>query len=374
MAQPIAHSTEPSDNLPSKTAGMNAAREEVSHEQRAKGPSSSTSSGSNASEKPDNGNGRIDLDEVPFTGSWHQNDKELVSGDGPEFKLPVAFTPTVILKPSEIHVAVNSDNKRSFTICDPDFSDKYSHLQYIAHGSFGVVCKATDKFGREVAIKFLMTQESGLVDRFNNEVCIMARLGSAEPSDRIVNVHDSGNVMIEDSTSKKIELSYASMEFISNVLSNQLSSLHKDREAGDRGRFTRLLEGILRTHFRETCLGMQYAHSQGILHRDLKPANIATSTAELGERTRIIDWGLGHRIYKTEEVSDRAHSSSLVVMGTFDDLKTLNTAAGTIVGSAPYMSPEQACGLVLGPQSDVYALGAVLYEIATGQYPYKGTK
>ncbi|HEY3447756.1 MAG TPA: protein kinase [Myxococcales bacterium] len=119
--------------------------------------------------------------------------------------------------------------------------------------------------------------------------------------------------------------------------------------------------------FWDLCKAMSFAHSRGVVHRDLKPENVMVG--EFGE-TVLLDWGVAkvrgerdiraHDLQKELEAMKRASSSE--------------TAAGTAVGTPSYMSPEQAKGLVdeIDDRSDVWGLGAVLYEILTGHPPFAG--
>lgn len=120
--------------------------------------------------------------------------------------------------------------------------------------------------------------------------------------------------------------------------------------------------------FIDVCNAMQYAHDRGVLHRDLKPGNIMLG--QYGE-TLVVDWGLA----KPRGVSSVSTSDESILVpstsasGSFDA-----TLPGSTVGTPQYMSPEQASGKLdeLGPQSDVYSLGATLYHILTGQSPLAG--
>jgi serine/threonine protein kinase/WD40 repeat protein/tetratricopeptide (TPR) repeat protein len=126
----------------------------------------------------------------------------------------------------------------------------------------------------------------------------------------------------------------------------------------------------LLNRFQRICDGMAYAHSRGVIHRDLKPANVMLG--EYGE-TLIADWGLAKVIGRREE------DHRLVTEGTLKIPSTQqpgdHTQQGDIKGTLAYMPPEQASGLLdeLGPRSDVYSLGAILYCILAGRAPHLGS-
>jgi WD40 repeat protein len=126
------------------------------------------------------------------------------------------------------------------------------------------------------------------------------------------------------------------------------------------------LRGLL-TRFVAVCNAIAYAHSRGVLHRDLKPANVMLG--KYGE-TLVLDWGLAkaagrelarHAAPGFDESALRPHSGD----------SSTETRMGTAVGTPSFMSPEQAAGRLerVGPESDVYGLGATLYAILTGQAP-----
>ncbi len=101
----------------------------------------------------------------------------------------------------------------------------------------------------------------------------------------------------------------------------------------------------------EVCRGVQHAHGRGVLHRDLKPGNVLVASEGGAARPRIIDFGLA-----------RSLTTSLTEHQTL-------TLAGQPLGTPEYMSPEQAAGRPVDVRSDVYALGAILYELLTGRAP-----
>jgi len=125
----------------------------------------------------------------------------------------------------------------------------------------------------------------------------------------------------------------------------------------------------LLVHYVDVCNAVAYAHSRGIVHRDLKPANVMVG--QFGE-TVLLDWGLaklkGHEDLNAGKLKAELSSPSL---GQADASMTL---AGAALGTPAYMSPEQAEGNVeaIDERSDIWGLGAILYEILTGKPPFTG--
>ncbi|MFN0009330.1 MAG: SUMF1/EgtB/PvdO family nonheme iron enzyme [Planctomycetota bacterium] len=129
----------------------------------------------------------------------------------------------------------------------------------------------------------------------------------------------------------------------------------------------------------KVCEAMAYAHDKGVIHRDLKPANVMVG--KFGE-VHVMDWGLARIMGRDDErdirIREEAPRSSTELRSERDEHRgetpesPLYTMDGDVVGTPAYMPPEQAAGRVseIGPHSDVYAVGAMIYHLIAGQMPY----
>ncbi len=226
----------------------------------------------------------------------------------------------------------------------PEAIDRYEILGELGIGGMGRVLLARDpELGREVAIKHVLDPHEGerRLARFVTEARVTAQLD--HPS--IVPVYEAG--LSADGT-----VWYSMKRVVGRSLRDVLSLLRDGRRAGS---WTR--RGLLRA-FVQVCDAMSYAHDRGVLHRDLKPANVMLG--EYGE-VYVMDWGLARLIEDADELprpADEAEASST---------GSLRTLAGSVIGTPGYMSPEQAVGALdqLDARSDVWSLGALLFEILT---------
>src|SRR5437667_7956832 len=213
----------------------------------------------------------------------------------------------------------------------------YRILRKLGSGGMGVVYEAEDtKLGRRVALKFLPQdthRDPQALERFLRE----ARTASALNHPGICTIH-----AIEEDDGR----TFIAMELLEGEILDKL-----------------IAAGFLPVP-RTIDIGIQLAdaldaaHKKGIIHRDIKPANIFVT--ERGA-VKILDFGLAKLL------PDRhAHLGGETLV---DPL----TSPGTAVGTISYMSPEQARGEELDPRSDLFSLGGVLYQLATGKQPFPGT-
>lgn len=210
----------------------------------------------------------------------------------------------------------------------PTLPDDYELLEEIARGGQGVVYRARQiSLDRLVAIKVLHAHEGSerVLRRFEREARMAARI--EHPN--IVAVHDVG---------RHAGRPYLVMEYVDG------------RTLADIARVGRIDPRTACEYVATAARAVQAAHDRGVLHRDVKPANIMI---DADGRIRVADFGLARRLDGEGSLTD----------------------AGDLLGTVNYMSPEQATGRIdeVGPATDVYSLGATLYELLTGRLPFRGT-
>jgi serine/threonine-protein kinase len=214
----------------------------------------------------------------------------------------------------------------------------YEIISALGAGGMGEVYRARDtKLGREVAIKALpdlFADDPERIARFEREAQALASLNHPQ----IAAIYG----LEEVDKSRFLVLEYIDGQSLA------------DRLAAGRPQLDEAL-----TVARQILDALEAAHEKGIIHRDLKPANIML-TAD--GQVKVLDFGLA-RIVESDPTSSTANSPTLTVAAT---------QMGVIIGTAAYMSPEQAKGRVADKRSDVWAFGCVLYEMLTGRRLFDG--
>ena len=236
-------------------------------------------------------------------------------------------------------------------------SGKYMVQGLLGQGGVGAVHKGHDTdLGRDVAMKFLHERykdEPAILHRFVEE----AQIGGQLQHPGIVPVYEIG---MADGRP------FFTMKMVKGVtLAKKLAE--RPSVAHDRRSFLSIFEDI--------CQTMAYAHARGVVHRDLKPANVMIGA--FGE-VQVVDWGMG-KVLQSGGVADEKlaaeRQSQLSVIETVRSSGFgTQSVLGSVMGTPAYMPPEQARGDVdaMDERSDVFALGAILCEILTGQPPYVG--
>jgi eukaryotic-like serine/threonine-protein kinase len=209
-----------------------------------------------------------------------------------------------------------------------EIAGRYLIERRLGAGGMSTVFMASDTvLERPVAVKLLaehLADDEAFVYRFRREALSAARL--QHPN--IVQVFDSG----QDSNTQR---HYIVMEYVDGPSAADLLREHKQLDIDETVRLVR-----------DACHGLDYAHRAGVVHRDVKPGNLLFAE-EMGT-TKLADFGIA----KAAE-------------------QTRITQVGSVLGTAAYLSPEQARGEEAGPASDIYSLGVCAYQFLTGRLPHE---
>jgi serine/threonine protein kinase/Flp pilus assembly protein TadD len=214
----------------------------------------------------------------------------------------------------------------------------YKLIELIGEGGMGVVWRAKDQtLGREVALKVLDTEAAS-----NPE-----RLAMFEHEARAIAALNHPNIVTIYEINRAEDLHFIAMELV------QGGSLERLIQPGGLPLKKLLDVAIAVTE------AVGAAHKQGITHRDLKPSNIMMSETV---RVKVVDFGLA--VLSPPEPAHEGEVTSTL---------TARTDEGFISGTIPYMSPEQVQGLDVDARSDIFSIGVILYEMATGRLPFEGS-
>ena len=211
------------------------------------------------------------------------------------------------------------------TLINTVFDGRYRVLRKLGSGGMANVYLAEDQeLGRNVAIKILddrHASDAQFVERFRREAKNAA--GLSHPN--IVSIYDRGEA---DGTY------YIAMEYLDGRTLKELINARGPTPPK-----------IAIEYTRQILAAVGFAHKNGIVHRDIKPHNVLVDSEG---RLKVTDFGIA-----------RSGTSQM-------------TEVGSIIGTAQYLSPEQARGSSVGPSSDIYSVGVVLYEMLTGELPFTG--
>ena len=214
---------------------------------------------------------------------------------------------------------------------------RYQLGQLVGRGGMAEVHVALDtRLGRTVAVKIMradFANDKIFLERFRREAHSVAQMNNPN----IVNIYDSGEEVVATETGQTEHLPYLVMEYVKG---QTLRDILKVNGALSQRDAEQVMMGVLNA--------LEYSHRMGIIHRDIKPGNIMISEQGV---VKVMDFGIARAI---------------------DDSAATMTQSQGVVGTAQYLSPEQARGESVDMRSDLYSAGCVLYEMLTGRPPFTG--
>ena len=214
---------------------------------------------------------------------------------------------------------------------------RYQLGQLIGRGGMAEVHVALDtRLGRTVAVKIMradLANDDIFLARFRREAHAVAQMNNPN----IVNIYDSGEELVSSESGDAERLPYIVMEYVKG---QTLRDIIKVNGALSQRDCEQVMLGVLNA--------LDYSHRMGIIHRDIKPGNIMISEQGV---VKVMDFGIARAL---------------------DDSAATMTQSQGVVGTAQYLSPEQARGETVDMRSDLYSAGCVLYEMLTGRPPFTG--
>ncbi len=295
--------------------------------------------------------------------------------DGVQVQIPTRVRPDqeVQIGSSRLYIRLHEDADRQFraALWDEDLGlesvrqmlagAKYKVVTTIARGGMGVVMQARDlHVRRTVAMKVMKTTSQFSrenVLRFIDEAQLTGQL--EHPN--IVPVYELG-------LDEHGETFYT-MKFVRGIT---LDEVLRGLRHGNEALVNKYPLAMLVTIFQKICDGVGFAHSKGVVHRDLKPENVMIGS--YGE-VMVMDWGLAKNMTGAQRKEGETQPIETVVDQPLTDARGFQTMHGLVVGTPPYISPEQARGELdkIDTRSDIYVLGEILYAILTLRVPFAGT-